>query len=168
MDALLPSRILAIQHRRIDEGVHGIVDADGDVAALGNAIDLLRLHLYIEEQVLFPPLVNAGLAMPVFVMKREHGEMWPLMQTLAAACAAQASAESLHDTARRLFQLLQIHNPKEEQIVYTAADRLAARPAGASLAAALEAAKLPDGWTCEMASRTPQAPAFLQVRPAHP
>ncbi|MGH8117993.1 MAG: hemerythrin domain-containing protein [Rhodanobacteraceae bacterium] len=151
MDALLPSRVLAIQHRRIDEGVRGIAEADGQVAALAEALELLRLHLYVEEQVLFPPLVKAGLAMPVFVMKREHGEMWPLMQTLAAACAAQAPVESLQDTCRRLFQLLQIHNPKEEQIVYTAADRLAAQPAGASLARALDVAKMPDRWACEMA-----------------
>ncbi|MGH8110706.1 MAG: hemerythrin domain-containing protein [Rhodanobacteraceae bacterium] len=151
MDALLPSRVLAVQHRRIDEGVRGIAESGGQVAALADALDLLRLHLYLEEQVLFPPLVKSGLAMPVFVMKREHGEMWPLMETLVAACAAQASVESIHDTCRRLFQLLQIHNPKEEQIVYTAADRLAAQPAGASLAKALDVTKVPDGWTCEMA-----------------
>lgn len=166
MDAVLPSQVLATQHRRIDAGVRGVAEGEGDAGALGDAIALLRAHLYAEEAVLFPPLVKSGLAMPVFVMKREHGQMWPLIESLATACASAQSPESLREDCRRLFQLLQMHNPKEETIVYTAADRLAAEPAGASLAAGLEAAQVPDGWTCELASRAAQVPAFLQARPA--
>lgn len=157
MDALLPSAALGVQHRTIDAGVRSAMEADkahADAArvALIDAIALLRAHLYAEEAVLFPLLVKSGLAMPVFVMKREHGQMWPLIQALGEGCAAGQPVETLQDTCRQLFQLLQMHNPKEEMIVYTAADRLAAQPDGASLANSLETARLPDGWTCAMAS----------------
>lgn len=165
MDASLPSQVLAAQHRRIDTGVQGIVDGTGETAALVDSLALLRLHLYAEETVLFPPLVKSGLTMPVFVMKREHGEMWPMLQTLTAACADGQPVETMRDTCRRLFQLLRVHNPKEEMIVYTAADKLAAQPAGASLAKSLDAARVPDGWVCEMASRGLQGPAFLHAPP---
>jgi hypothetical protein len=47
-----------------------------------------------------------------------------------------------------LLRLLQRHNPKEEQILYAAADRLDAERADGWLARALEAGRMPDGWTC--------------------
>lgn len=149
MATTLPSQLLEVQHRRIDAGIKGIVDGGGQLSALAESLALLRLHLYVEEELLFPPLARSGLTMPVFVMKREHGLMWPLLETLAGACVAAAPAAGLHDTARELFQLLQMHNPKEEQIVYTAADRLAA--GDATLVQALESARLPDAWACALA-----------------
>lgn len=149
MDMPLPSQLLAAQHRRIDQGVLGILDGTDQPAALADSLALLRLHLYVEEEVLFPPLVKAGLTMPVFVMKREHGEMWPLLQTLTAACGSASLVEALREPCGQLFQLLQIHNPKEEQIVYSAVDRLA----DASLTETLQTTRVPDDWTCAMAPR---------------
>lgn len=146
-----PGRILEDQHRRIDEGVKGIIDGSGPTVALARSLALLRLHLYVEEEILFPPLEASGLAMPVLVMKREHGQMWPLIQDLSAACDAGDGADALRDRCDTLFRLLRIHNPKEEQIVYTAADRLAAKPDGRLRAADLEVAEPPEGWRCAMA-----------------
>ncbi|HEY3459830.1 MAG TPA: hypothetical protein VGL52_03315 [Casimicrobiaceae bacterium] len=40
---------------------------------------LLRRHAYVEHEILLPPLMKAGLVMPVLVMKREHAQMWPLI-----------------------------------------------------------------------------------------
>ena len=141
------SQLLANQHRQIDTGIKGIVDGGGDAAALASSLALLRLHLYVEEAILFPPLVKSGLTMPVFVMKREHGQMWPLLTSLSTACAAATPVAELHERARQLFQLLQIHNTKEEQIVYAAADRLD----DAALAAAIGHANAPEGWVCATA-----------------
>ena len=141
------SATLADQHRQIDHGVQGIVDGHGNLDALAASLALLRRHLYLEEALLFPPLVKAGLAMPVFVMKREHGQMWPLLVALSAACGAATPAATLCEPARQLFQLLQIHNTKEEQIVYTAADRLD----DAALAEAIGQASVPGGWVCATA-----------------
>ncbi len=141
------SATLASQHRQIDDGVQGIIDGHGSLDNLAATMDLLRRHLYLEEALLFPPLMKAGLAMPVFVMKREHGQMWPLLTSLSTACAAATPVAELHEPARQLFQLLQIHNTKEEQIVYAAADRLD----DAALAAAIGHANAPEGWVCATA-----------------
>lgn len=147
MDTVPLSTTLADQHRQIDHGVQGIVDGHGGLGALAASLALLRRHLYLEEAYLFPPLVKAGLAMPVFVMKREHGQMWPLLVSLSAACGTATPVAALHEPARQLFQLLRMHNTKEEQIVYTAADRLH----DAALAETIGQARAPDGWACATA-----------------
>jgi iron-sulfur cluster repair protein YtfE (RIC family) len=147
----LLSRLLAAQHQQIDQGVAGIVAGAGETPALKSALKLLREHVYMEEAALFPPLVKAGLAMPVFVMQREHGQMWPLILRLEAACAAGAAADDLREDARQLLQQLKIHNPKEEQIVYVAADRYASTRTDPPLAQTLAAARMPAGWVCAMA-----------------
>lgn len=75
MDTELPGRLLAVQHHQIDQGVEGIVDGTGEPQALAASLKLLRNHLHLEEEALFPPLTETGLTMPIFVMKREHGRM---------------------------------------------------------------------------------------------
>ena len=151
MDTALPSSLLAVQHQQIDQGVAGIVDGTGEPQALAAALRLLREHLYVEEEAVFPVLAKTGLAMPVFVMKREHGQMWPLIGRLEAACAACAAADTLREDARQLLQQLKMHNPKEEQIVYAAADRHEAAQPEAPLVQAMAAARMPEGWVCAMA-----------------
>ena len=54
------------------------------------------------------------------------------------------------------MQLLKIHNVKEEEVVYAAADRYAnAHPdaalANTSLTQAIAAARMPEDWVCAMA-----------------
>ncbi|HEX7349115.1 MAG TPA: hemerythrin domain-containing protein [Rhodanobacteraceae bacterium] len=147
MPATPASQLLAAQHQTIDTGVKAAATG-GDTAALAASLALLRLHLYIEEALLFPPLAESGLTMPVFVMKREHGQMWPLLEALSASGVA---ADVVAKDAKQLFQLLQMHNPKEESIVYTALDRLEAKRDDASLAQAISTATAPAGWRCAMA-----------------
>ncbi|WHZ12130.1 MAG: hypothetical protein OJF60_002571 [Burkholderiaceae bacterium] len=153
MNTMPPSRLLESQHHRIDQGIERVLDGTGHLSALTESLALLLRHLYAEEEILFPQLEASGLTMPVFVMKREHGQMWPLVHELTAACQSAGPVDTLQETCRELLELLQIHNPKEEQIVYAAADRLAAGADHGSLADALEAARPPDGWACAMASR---------------
>lgn len=153
MDNLTVAQRLTREHRQIDAGVDGIIDGSGDAAALAIALRLLREHIHAEETALFPALESAGLAMPVFVMKREHGQMWPLVRRLEAACAAGAGADALRGEVNALRQLLVIHNTKDEQIVYAAADRLQASGEEDGLAAVLREARMPDDWTCAAAAR---------------
>ena len=74
------------EHREIDEGIEaftsGQADAETQTAPLTRAMDALRRHIYLEEEFLFPPLRSAGLMAPVFVMLREHGEMWKTLDLL--------------------------------------------------------------------------------------
>lgn len=153
MDETRASQLLIRQHRTIDAGIQGVVDGSGKRETLAESLALLRLHLYVEEELLFQPLTETGLTMPVFVMKREHGQMWPLMQTLDRGAAGDAPLEALLEPAKALFQLLQVHNPKEEQIVYTAADKLTQEQTDGPLIEALEAAQVPADWACAMAPR---------------
>ncbi len=117
------------------------------------ALKLLRQHVYVEEHALFPPLAETGLAMPIFVMNREHGLMWPLIRDLEAACEAGAAADTLREDARNLMQLLKIHNVKEVEVIYAAADRYANANPDAALAQAVAAARMPEDWVCAMAPR---------------
>ncbi len=158
MPGTLPTAVLEPQHRQINRGFEALLEA-GDGGGLGACLALLRRHLYAEETILFPALEKAGQGGPLFVMRREHGMMWPLLEALEAAGAAAAARAALVEPGRRLYQLLRVHNPKEEQFVYAAADRLAAASAQAGLAAELEAASPPQGWSCAMAPRGGPAPA---------
>lgn len=151
MNTALPSEQLTLEHQQIDQGIEGIVDGTGEPQALMAALKLLRQHVYAEEQVLFPPLAETGLAMPIFVMNREHGLMWPLIRSLEAACATGASADTLREDTRNLMQLLKIHNVKEEEVIYAAADRYATAHPDVSLAQAVADARMPQDWVCEMA-----------------
>lgn len=146
-----PSALMERQHRQIDTGIKAVIDGDGSYVALAKSLQLLYLHIYVEEQHLFPPLETFGITMPVFVMKKEHAEMWPYMQELDAACARKAPLADMQRTALALFRLLQVHNPKEEEVVYTAADRLVTETPQPSWLAALQSAEMPEGWVCALA-----------------
>lgn len=151
MDAVSPSQLLANQHQKIDAGLQGILTGNGQVSGLAEALTLLRLHLYVEEQILFPALAKTSAVMAIIAMKREHGQMWPHIEALRATCRSANPAAALHATCNTLFTLLQVHNPKEEKIIYTAADRFAAETGGTSLIRGLQSAEVPDGWVCEKA-----------------
>lgn len=154
MSTMLPSELLEVEHRQIDAGIEGILDQTGQLSDLAQSLALLRVHLYVEEEILFPPLEEIGITMPIFVMKSEHGEMWPLLETLTLACEHNRPIESIQDPCLHLFQLLQVHNPKEEEVVYTAADKLAAEQADNALVTAMQAAELPEGWVCAAAPQS--------------
>jgi iron-sulfur cluster repair protein YtfE (RIC family) len=106
----------------------------------------LRRHIYLEEEFLFPPLRQAGLMAPIFVMLREHGELWRSMDQLDAALAAE---ESVGDLCRELLRQLDAHNSKEEPIIYPQADAGLSPHAAEQLMDFLTAAHTPDGWVCQ-------------------
>ena len=77
------------EHREIDEGIETFTSGRANGAAYSRpstrAIrDALRRHIYLEEEFLFPPLRVAGMIAPIFVMLREHGEMWKTLDALEA------------------------------------------------------------------------------------
>lgn len=152
MDSQSPSQLLERQHRQIDEGIEAAAQGTGTIEALAASLALLRQHLYLEEEVLFPPLeeAHAGLAMSIFVMQREHGQMWPLLESLEAACKTGSAIEPLQDDCSELLTLLQMHNPKEERILYTMADQVAGGDDGNSLLQDLATARMPEDWACAM------------------
>jgi iron-sulfur cluster repair protein YtfE (RIC family) len=144
------------EHREIDAGIEAFLAAPADgpdeSEPLQRAMAALRRHIFLEEAFLFPPLREAGLFAPIFVMLREHGEIW---DTLDALAAARAPASGL---CRELLGRLERHNTKEEQIVYAQADAVLTAAAGAELMAFLAAGRLPDGWVCARAGASGVTP----------
>lgn len=143
------------EHREIDEGIdafttspeRGPVETEG----LTRAIEALRRHIYLEEEILFPPLREAGLVMPVFVMLREHGEMWQLLDALEAEVAKDSRSDAVTSLIDGLVPRLEAHNEKEEAILYPPSDTVLEGPAAEQLKAFLATGRMPEGWVCERA-----------------
>ena len=141
------------EHQEIDGGVasfvSGLEQGKQDTAPLTNAINALRRHIYLEEEFLFPSLRSAGLMAPVFVMVREHGEIWRTLDKLEADVnGATVDAPAAVATCSELAGQLDAHNMKEEQILYPQADRVMTPPASDELDVFIRSGKMPDGWIC--------------------
>ncbi len=144
------------EHRQIDGGIEeytkALSDGDSDPAPLVRAMDGLRRHIYLEEEFLFPPLKEGGLTMPIFVMTREHGELWDAMDALDALLAGTTASETLQNACRELLAKLDNHNTKEEPIIYPQADAKLDPDATARLHEFLDEGRMPEGWRSEKAS----------------
>lgn len=130
----------------LDELAGGAVDADG----LNTALAALRRHIYLEEELLFPPLRSGARMMSIFGMVRGHGEIWHTMDRLTDACAAD-DRDTLAEAGRQLLTLLEAHNKVEEPVIYPGADGNLAPEQAAQLAEFLRSGVMPDGWVCEKA-----------------
>lgn len=141
------------EHREIDDGIAAFVAAPGDRRPLTRAIDALRRHIYLEEEILFPLLYQAepALGAPLFVMLREHGQIWALLDSLEQEFVPDAAGLA---RLRQLTSNLLHHNLKEEKILYPRADEIL-RPEGADrLRAFLDSGESPEGWVCFKARPT--------------
>lgn len=155
------------EHREIDRGIaaflEGLVADRVEVEPLTRAIEALRRHIYLEEELLFPPLRDAGLMAPVFVMLREHGEIWRTLEQIDAGLGAgpdgavprdravAGDRALLRDGCLRLLAQLESHNAKEEPVLYPQADAVLASAAAADLSEFLAAGRAPEGWVCSQA-----------------
>lgn len=150
------AQALEREHRQIDGGIEEYTKAldagDGDPAPLLRAMDGLRRHIYLEEEFLFPPLKEAGMTMPIFVMLREHGELWDAMDALDALLAGDTASDALQNACRELLAKLDSHNSKEEPIIYPQADAKLDPDATARLHEFLDSGAMPEGWRSEKAS----------------
>ena len=142
------------EHREIDAGIAayrtGAADRDSRIASLRRAMDALRRHIYLEEELLFPEM-RATLAIPTLVMLREHGELWTTMRRVDATLAEGGDDATVREVCRELVARLESHNAKEEPIFYAEADTLLAESASAELQAFLDLGSMPEGWVCERA-----------------
>ncbi|MCK9486011.1 MAG: hemerythrin domain-containing protein [Dehalococcoidia bacterium] len=141
------------EHREIDAGLAEFTAAlDGGewrTQPLLDAAAALRRHIYIEEEMLFPALRAAGLWGPVAVMLREHGEIWSALDELEEVAGEQVSDDNARQVYRRLAALLEIHNDKEEAILYPQSDTVVDEATRSRIEHYLEHSTLPPGWTCQ-------------------
>jgi hemerythrin-like domain-containing protein len=155
MPSLVLSAALKREHREIDGGVKTFVEKldCGSVQPepLTAALEALRRHIYLEEVFLFPPIREAGMVMPIFVMMREHGQLWRTMDTLTDLLADGKDSRRLGDTCRQLLDQLDQHNSKEEPVIYPRADSDLPPQTSAELTRFIETGRTPDGWVCRQA-----------------
>lgn len=155
MPAEALSAALEREHHEIDAGIEAFIEKlDGGSVQpepLTAALDALRRHIYIEEVLLFPPIREGGLVMPIFVMVREHGEIWHTMEALTDQLGDGADPDRLRDTCRRLLSQLEQHNMKEEPVIYPHADTSLPEFTSSQLAEFIDSGLLPDGWVCQQA-----------------
>lgn len=141
------------EHREIDAGIEAYTSGPtpDSRAQLLRATAALRRHIYLEEEILFPPLYAAGMVAPLLVMLREHGQIWDTLDSLERALDADPQAAPR--LIRQLTAQLQHHNLKEERIVYPQADTALPDPVATRLRAFLDSGQLPTGWVCLKARR---------------
>jgi regulator of cell morphogenesis and NO signaling len=149
--------VLERDHREVDSAVERYADGSASGAdarpALQQAVDDLRRHIYVEEELLFPALREAGMTGPILVMLREHGQMWPLLDALDQELHDGAADAVLEATCGQLLALLQRHNPKEEQILYPQVDGVLGPNATIAVRELLDAGQMPAGWLCQHLAR---------------
>ncbi|MGE5596990.1 MAG: hemerythrin domain-containing protein [Hyphomicrobiales bacterium] len=143
------------EHHEIDAGLAAFADAlqGGTVTPeplLGSA-QALRRHIYLEEEMLFPPLRDAGLVAPVFVMLQEHGQIWRELDRLERAAVEGTDNTEMASACTELAALLDSHNMKEERVLYPRADDILGS-ASQELLAFLESGSMPEGWVCARAA----------------
>jgi len=140
------------EHHEIDAGIEAFLAAldEGrpEPEPLRTAMEALRRHIFLEEEYLFPPLRNAGLFAPIFVMEREHGEIWQTMESLEAGLLAGVDAAMLTRACRDLLGRLERHNAKEEPIIYPHADTDLPAATHSALQAFIVSGQMPEGWVC--------------------
>ncbi len=140
------------EHHEIDAGIAAFAASPGDPRSLTRAIRALRRHIYLEEEFLFPPLGEAepALRAPVFVMLREHAQIWAALDGLDALDAPDREPDRGAALAlcRQLTVRLLHHNLKEEKVLYPRADDVLPAAAASRLRAFLGSGELPEGWAC--------------------
>lgn len=151
MSAEALSAALEREHAEIDEGIATFATAlkkgEREPEPLLRAIRALRRHIFLEEEILFPGLREPGLMAAIFVMLREHAQLWNTLEQLEDDLD-DGDDERAATRCRQLSVQLQHHNPKEEKILYPQADQSLTPAAAARLAAFLDDGELPAGWVC--------------------
>jgi hemerythrin-like domain-containing protein len=123
-------QFMSQDHRNCDQffanaeaaAANGDWDAANEI--LDEFINAMERHLGIEEQTLFPAFEQETgmLSGPTEMMRMEHDQMRSLFTEMRDAMDQQDSDEYL-GVAETLLILMQQHNMKEEQILYTMMDQ---------------------------------------------
>lgn len=126
-DGLVP--FFTADHRHCD-ALWAAVEAAADKGqeatrvAFEDFYSTTRMHLDLEEQVLFPAFEQAtGMSEgPTTVMRMEHEQMRSLLEQVATAVATGDLGEAI-DQGDTLLMLTQQHDQKEEAMLYPMAEQ---------------------------------------------
>ncbi|MDN5794954.1 MAG: hemerythrin domain-containing protein [Intrasporangium sp.] len=149
------SALMEREHHEIDQAIEHFVAglSEGKLRHkdLARAGDLLKRHIYVEEELIFPTLRAKGMLAPVLVMLREHGEIWRTLDALDLEVGPGTAAEWVPDRCHQLLRQLETHNGKEEPIIYPQADALLTDEQTATVREFLHSGTMPLDWVCAQA-----------------
>lgn len=127
----LISDVMIRHHRDCDAGFAraGASAANADWERLrrecaGTLAEIER-HIALEEELLFPAFearTGMGEGGPTATMRTEHEQMRGMFAQMRAAAEARDAARYL-ETSDTLLALLQVHNVKEESMMYPMLDQ---------------------------------------------
>lgn len=144
------------EHHEIDAAIEQYLAGGSDeepltrARPLAGALDALRRHIYLEEEIVFPRLPQGTLMMPLMVMRREHGELWRRMDDLSTTLLDPAADPvNIGQACTDILELLEVHNSKEEPIIYPYMDSGLEPDEQAVVRGMLAGASLPEGWVCQ-------------------
>ncbi len=150
MNAETLAQALEREHHEIDAGIEQFLASrsqGGDQSEpLKRAQSALRRHIYLEEEFVFPPLDEAGLVAPIFVMLREHGEIWVTMDRIDEQLERNPEEGPSDELCRQLLEQLERHNSKEEAIIYPQTGTTLGSELDAKLVSFLAEGEMPLGW----------------------
>ena len=125
------SSYMRTDHRHCDESFSALenIVQGGDAEAIGQALEVFKkdflTHFAMEEEVMFPEIeAKTGMTMgPTQVMRMEHEQMRHLIVRMEDALS-RGDTEQFLGLSETFMILVQQHNMKEEQILYTMADHV--------------------------------------------
>lgn len=138
------------EHRLIHDDFAALAEAavSGrfDRDALAEVVQRTRTHIWVEEEVIFPALRDAGAEGQVTVMLREHGEIWSHLDEMDQILNVDRPDPKLAVTVwTALRHVLDQHNIREEGILNAQAGSLQRVGASAQVQA-LMATEMPADW----------------------
>lgn len=145
---ILPSQLLIQDHQSLDAVFALACQNKAKATDLLQVLIQLRLHIYIEEELLFP-LINRGYYKTALkFMYQEHGQMWPIIDELIHSIEPQKNYEPA--LCQQLFEILSQHNPKEEDAIYPPIDDFFHNDfEPVTLVDEIQQAVLPSQWQCK-------------------
>ena len=145
----------SIEHHEIVAGIEQfLADTDPDPLSSAQpllaAMEALRRHIYLEEEIVFPHLQQGTLMMPLMVMRKEHGQLWQRIDALVDTLQnSSGEPTQVEEICTEILQLLDRHNQKEEPIIYPHMDADLTADEQDKVRDLLAGGTMPEGWICE-------------------
>ena len=118
----------------LKDSIKGVVDRE----SIAKVTEMLRRHIYIEEEILFPALPSDN-DKDIEFLEVQHGEVFRFLKSLNS----NNNADLIKDISKKLLDLLIEHNAFEESFIYGNFEKLDA--------AFIEKITFPVGWKCRYA-----------------
>ncbi|MBI2963455.1 MAG: hemerythrin domain-containing protein [Deltaproteobacteria bacterium] len=146
-------------HHRIEgwlmEFQEALDDSRVDAPLIERAAETLRLHMYAEEEIVFPSM-QQGLRSAIADLQRQHGRLSDLMAELLGLVRDGADVSRVRRSFSLLNNALAAHCAAEDLGIYPDLLSTLGPAAARALLRAADQAELPSGWICEARRATPR------------